>query len=50
MTPVTIAGERDNIKSLKAFLSFFKRNFQFLLDSFDKNSSYKPSSKKVDEK
>ena len=40
MTPVTIAGERDNIKSLKAFLAFFKTNYKFIIKLFDGDPSY----------
>jgi hypothetical protein len=43
MTPVTIAGERDNVKSLKAFLSFFKRNHHFLLETFGGDKNFEPS-------
>lgn len=34
MTAITIAGERDNIKALKAYMDFFKRNVAVITELF----------------
>ena len=48
MTPITIAGERGNKESLKAFLSFFKRNQHVILEIFEGDLSFKPIPEKID--
>lgn len=47
MTPVTIAGERKNIKSLKALMTFFKQNYGFIIDIFKGDQGYEPIKYKV---